>query len=200
MRAALCSPHFSSPVAAADDVWLGARVTAVPRTARRARPPPRASPGVPARRTSSFPSLHPTPSRPPSPLLTSQPRTGGGRAAGGGLGVTAAARGGEKAGGSCPQGRGAVGREGGLGSPALGHQQVLPCSGRGSLVLGSQGCPAGEGRRRGGGSSAPPKTLPSPQRTTKAWSPGCSASPSPGSFLRGLPHLPLAPLPFAPLT
>lgn len=77
---------------------------AVPRTARRARPPPRASLGVPARRTSSLPSLHPTPSRPPSPLLTSQPRTGGGRAAGGGLGVTAAARGGGKLGAAAPKG------------------------------------------------------------------------------------------------
>lgn len=193
VRAAPCSPHFSSPVAAADDVWLGARVTAVPRTARRARPPPRASLGV------QLLPLAPSHAEPPAlspPHLPAQNRR---RASSrGGLGVTAAARGGEKAGGSCPQGRGAVGREGGLGSPALGHQQVLPCSGRGSLVLGSQGCPAGEGRWWGGGSSAPPKTLPSPQRTTKAWSPGCSASPSPGSFLRGLPHLPLAPLPFAP--
>lgn len=145
VRAALCSPHFSSPVAAADDVWLGARVTAVPRTARRARPPPRASPGVPARRTSSFPSLHPTPSRPPSPLLTSQPRTGGGRAAGGGLGVTAAARGGEKAGGQLPPRERSCGERGrariacsraSAGPALLGQGQLgpgkpgLPCRGR----------------------------------------------------------------------
>lgn len=79
-------------------------MTAVPRTARRARPPPRASLGVPARRTSSFPSLHPTPSRPPSPLLTSQPRTGGGRAAGGGWGSPQLLEGGRKLGAAAPKG------------------------------------------------------------------------------------------------
>lgn len=104
LRAGPCSPRFSFPVAAADDVWLGARVVAVPRTARRARPPPRASLGVPAHRTSSLPSLHPTPSRPPSPLLASHPRTRGGRAAGGGWGSPQLLEGGRKLGAAAPKG------------------------------------------------------------------------------------------------